>query len=167
MGRSKNQNRHLGIAEVKRTDRDRPISGNVTLKHGKPVKEHQPDIAEQTDSADDHNDLSSQFHRKPNDRSQRRGRLATLGICHRTIRTARPLISTHFRLTNGYPTTPKTIGEFLRQKRMDSGCGQMQVAQQLGVSLATVFKWEHNKTRPPAKLRQRIVEFLGFDPESK
>jgi DNA-binding XRE family transcriptional regulator len=40
------------------------------------------------------------------------------------------------------------------------------MADKLGVSLATIFKWENNKTRPPTHLRRRIVEFLGFDPVS-
>jgi len=34
----------------------------------------------------------------------------------------------------------------------------------LGVSDATIEKWEKNKGQPSKPYRIRIVEFLGFDP---
>jgi len=42
---------------------------------------------------------------------------------------------------------------------------QKQVAAILGVSDTIVSFWEANFYAPPEARRERVVEFLGFDPE--
>jgi len=67
------------------------------------------------------------------------------------------------------PTTAgrgKTLGEFLRQKRVDLGLSQRKLAEMLaiGITDTAVEKWEKNQNRPTESHRRRIIEFLGFDP---
>jgi len=59
---------------------------------------------------------------------------------------------------------PKTLGDFLRKKRVEAGLPQRQVAEIVGVSTETIKMWEHNKTKPTGRFRQSAVAFLGFEP---
>jgi len=67
-----------------------------------------------------------------------------------------------------YPTHPKTFGEHLRKKRIDMHLSMPQLAQLLGLGFTAtaIEKWEKNQNRPTEPYRSRIVEFLGFDPDS-
>ena len=72
----------------------------------------------------------------------------------------------HFRQLKHYPTRPMTFGDYLRQKRIDLGLSQRQLAEILGLGVtdSAVEKWEKNQNRPSELHRLRIVQFLGFDP---
>ena len=72
----------------------------------------------------------------------------------------------HFRALKNYPVAPKTLGEFLRQKRVDLGLSQRKLAEMLdiGITDTAVEKWEKNQKRPTESHRRRVIEFLGFDP---
>jgi len=74
--------------------------------------------------------------------------------------------SLHFKALKNYPAAPKTLGEFLRQKRVDLGLSQRKLAEMLaiGITDTAVEKWEKNQNRPTESHRRRIIEFLGFDP---
>jgi DNA-binding transcriptional regulator YiaG len=89
-----------------------------------------------------------------------------LGICQRTIHLIRTPKSLHFRNLRNYPAHPRTLGEHLRQKRIDLGLSMAQLAKQLGfgVTGSAIEKWEENQNRPTMNHRLRIVKFLGFDP---
>jgi transcriptional regulator with XRE-family HTH domain len=68
-----------------------------------------------------------------------------------------------------YPTDPQTLGEHLRKKRVDLSLSMRQLAMLLGLGITAtaIEKWEKNQNRPTEPYRSRIVEFLGFDPDSK
>jgi hypothetical protein len=89
-----------------------------------------------------------------------------LPICHRTICIKRSTISPHFRQLRRYPTSPRTIGEHLRKKRIDMQLSMTQLADSLGLEISdsAIEKWEKNQNRPTDGHRIRIVDFLGFDP---
>jgi DNA-binding XRE family transcriptional regulator len=99
-------------------------------------------------------------------RITRRGVLALLGICQRTIRHCRSRISVYFRRLRNYPATAKTLRENLWQKRVDLGLSRRQLAEILGIGVtdSAVEKWEKNQNRPSEPHRLRILELLGFDP---
>lgn len=59
-----------------------------------------------------------------------------------------------------------TIGEFMRKKRVQEGLSQLQVAQRIGVSLATISKWEHHRTQVAGEFLTKAITFLGFNPKS-
>ena len=89
-----------------------------------------------------------------------------MGIYHRQITVQRTTISRHLRALKNYPVAPKTLGEFLRQKRVDLGLSQRKLAEILGIGITdtAVEKWEKSQNRPTESHRRRIIEFLGFDP---
>ena len=86
----------------------------------------------------------------------------------RTIRHQRKLSSIHFRQLRRYLTLPQTLGEHLRKERIDRHLSMTQLAKvmRLGITDSAIEKWEKNQNRPTADHRRRIVEFLGFDPDS-
>jgi DNA-binding transcriptional regulator YiaG len=94
--------------------------------------------------------------------------LRLLTIDQRTIHHEKPTVSLHFRQLRHYPTHPKTFGEHLRKKRIDMHLSMPQLAKLLGLGFTAtaIEKWEKNQNRPTEPYRPRIVEFLGFDPDS-
>ena len=64
------------------------------------------------------------------------------------------------------PEHPRTLGEQLRQTRMDRRMTNVEVAHILGVAYQTVEKWEHNRTLIGPKSRPRIIAFISYDPEA-
>ena len=72
----------------------------------------------------------------------------------------------HFKRLRNYPASPKTIGEHLRKKRIDLHLSMSQLAAKLGFGITdtAIEKWEMNQNRPTKEHRNRIVQFLGFDP---
>ena len=110
-------------------------------------------------------------HTHPEERPGREGNnqqvtLRLLGIYHRQITVQRTSISLQYRALKNYPVAPKTLGEYLRQKRVDLGLSQRKLAEILaiGITDTAVEKWEKNQNRPTESHRRRIIEFLGFDP---
>jgi DNA-binding transcriptional regulator YiaG len=89
-----------------------------------------------------------------------------LACCHRTIRHIRSTNSPHFKRLRNYPANPETLGEHLRKKRIDLHLSMSQLAASLGFGITdtAIEKWEKNQNRPTQEHRDRIVEFLGFDP---
>ena len=65
-----------------------------------------------------------------------------------------------FTYANGYPVNPKTIGEHMRKKRMDSRLMQSEVANIIGVSEESIWNWEHGRTKPSKKNLGIINEFV-------
>lgn len=80
-----------------------------------------------------------------------------LPFCHYAIRVAKLRSKT-------YPNQLKTLGDHLRQCRIDRKLFQRQVAEILGVHPLTVVNWERNATTPPAHYREAIGTFLGYLP---
>ena len=96
------------------------------------------------------------------------GALHLLGIGDRTIRHQRSAISLHFKRLRGYPDSPKNLGQHLRKKRLDLSLSMTQLAKLLGDGMTgtAIEKWENGQNYPTPSNRKRIIEFLGFDPES-
>jgi len=91
-----------------------------------------------------------------------------LGIYHRTIHHRKSTASLYFRQLRRYPAHPKTLGEHLRKKRIDLSLSMTQLSEylNLGVSDASIEKWEKDISRPSALYWKCIVEFVGFDPKT-
>jgi transcriptional regulator with XRE-family HTH domain len=64
------------------------------------------------------------------------------------------------------PANPRTLGDHLRKARVDRGQTLEQVARLLGVLGLTVHNWECNIYSPKPRSREKIVEFLGYDPDT-
>lgn len=63
-----------------------------------------------------------------------------------------------------HPKTLKTIGDYIRTKRLDSGLFLREVAEQLQVSKETLNDWELHKAKPLIQQYPAIIQFLGRDP---
>jgi transcriptional regulator with XRE-family HTH domain len=65
---------------------------------------------------------------------------------------------------NGYPESPKTIGEHIRKRRPDLKLLQSDVVGIIGVSECTIFCWEKGLRESSTKCIPRIIDFLGYTP---
>jgi len=63
-----------------------------------------------------------------------------------------------------WPTEVKTLGDMLRCRRVELGLLQREVADRLGVSEASVWQWERNRTEPQVRYLPAIHNFLGYAP---
>jgi DNA-binding XRE family transcriptional regulator len=65
---------------------------------------------------------------------------------------------------NGYPESPKKIGEHIRKRRMDLKLFQRDVAGIIGVTECTINNWENGEINPETKYIPKIIDFLGYTP---
>lgn len=63
-----------------------------------------------------------------------------------------------------YPKKLKTLGDHIRKKRLDLGLFQRDVADQIGVSEATIYNWERNTNSPQVHDIPAVIRFLGYNP---
>lgn len=59
---------------------------------------------------------------------------------------------------------PLSLGQHIAKRRMELKKTRKKCAEELGVSVKTLWSWETNRHQPSTVLRERIVGFLGFDP---
>jgi transcriptional regulator with XRE-family HTH domain len=95
--------------------------------------------------------------------------LSALPSCQKTLRTARPKVSVYEVQFKRYPEHPNTLGEWLRQRRLDLHIRQRDLARQLGVSLTAVQGWELGRFKIGQRFEERIRAFAGLPlrPEPK
>jgi len=63
----------------------------------------------------------------------------------------------------GYISKPITIGQHIRNRRIELGITQASLAEQSGVTASTVYNWEHG-IEPELIHMPKIVSFLGYVP---
>jgi transcriptional regulator with XRE-family HTH domain len=80
-----------------------------------------------------------------------------LPFCSLKLKSNKPL-------SRQYPKEINTLGEHLRQRRLDLGLLQKEVAGKIGVTAGTIYDWERQRTLPEIRFIARIIEFLGYDP---
>ena len=61
-------------------------------------------------------------------------------------------------LTDG---KPKSLGDRLRQRRLELGLSQEQLGRRFGVGRVTLYRWERGACDPPASRRESVTAFLG------
>src|SRR6266478_5896290 len=83
-------------------------------------------------------------------------KLPVLPFCHVALNAAKP--------SPNYLKTLETLGDHIRNRRLELGRFQRQVAEEIGVNETTVFNWERNKARPQIHYLPRILKFLGYNP---
>ena len=95
---------------------------------------------------------------------RQRNLLATLPFLHRHILIPRTRYLPHKNRKVPVPRDPKTIGGYLRKRRLQLGLLQSEVARNLGVSMVTLSLWEGDKVYPTWEYQPRIAEYLGHNP---
>ena len=88
---------------------------------------------------------------------QTRNGTTTLTICELELTAKVP----HKK---GYPTHPKTYGDYMRQLRLDCNLTQHDLSLTLNVYKSTIDKWERGITKPNNYNKYQIIKFLGFNP---
>lgn len=63
-----------------------------------------------------------------------------------------------------YPKHPTTLGQHIRQRRMDLKLLQSDLAQILGVSTYCITYWETSRSIPQINYFPKIHRFLGYCP---
>jgi transcriptional regulator with XRE-family HTH domain len=56
---------------------------------------------------------------------------------------------------------PQALGEHLKRCRLQRSLSQIEVAQTLDVTAATILNWEKGYSRPLAKAIPALLQFLG------
>lgn len=64
-------------------------------------------------------------------------------------------------LGSSYCGPEKSVGDMISAFREQSGCSNEQIAQLLGVSRVTIWKWESGQTKPRTKARSRLEKLLN------
>lgn len=67
-------------------------------------------------------------------------------------------------MSDQYPQAPTTLGDHLRQKRLDLKLLQKDVAKILGTNTDTVTYWENNRVEPSLDFLPKIINFLRYVP---
>jgi len=86
--------------------------------------------------------------------------MGSLPCCHFTLSASRPD-------RRARPAVLNSLGEHIRQRRLDLGLQKKQLARQLGVDETTIHNWEGKGVVPALRLMPRIIEFLGNDPSDE
>ncbi len=63
-----------------------------------------------------------------------------------------------------YPNEINTIGDHIRNRRLDLGLLQEHVAVQIGVTEITICNWETNRYEAETRHLPHIIRFLGYTP---
>lgn len=64
----------------------------------------------------------------------------------------------------GYVKNPQTIGNHIRNKRLERKLTQKGLADKLGVHHSSVLHWEAGTKEPNVKQLPLIIQFLGYEP---
>ncbi len=63
-----------------------------------------------------------------------------------------------------YITDALTIGDKIRNRRLELSLLQKDVASLLGTVEEAIYRWETNRNKPEIKYMPKIIEFLGYFP---
>jgi ribosome-binding protein aMBF1 (putative translation factor) len=90
------------------------------------------------------------------------GRIALLGIAHRTIRISRSHISINRRPRKVFPTTLETLGDRLQVARFEKGLLLSELAQKLQIPTVLVKRWEENLETPTKDQWEKVAYLLNL-----
>ncbi|OQW39779.1 MAG: hypothetical protein A4S08_06060 [Proteobacteria bacterium SG_bin4] len=69
-------------------------------------------------------------------------------------------------IPKSYDFDPKTLGDHVLKRRLFLKLSQPQLAKLLGVAAETILNWELNYRKPGINHIGKLIQFLGYDPES-
>ena len=73
----------------------------------------------------------------------------------------------HRLLRGKFIPNPTSLGEKIRNKRLELRLLQKDVAKLIGISEDCLTYWENNRSEPSVRYYPRIIAFLGYYPFSK
>jgi DNA-binding XRE family transcriptional regulator len=66
----------------------------------------------------------------------------------------------HWESNQRIATHPQTLGEKIKKRRIELHMFQQEAASRIGVSIASLSKWECGVTKPSSRMTKSIQEFL-------
>lgn len=69
-------------------------------------------------------------------------------------------------LSASSPASVKSLGQYLRQRRLHRGLSQEVLAEAIGVSARSIRRWEQDQAVPQEVARERLCQVFGIDPRS-
>lgn len=75
-------------------------------------------------------------------------------------------LSLKAKKTSKIPQNPKTLGDHIRKRRLELKLFQSAVAGIIGVEEASIYNWEKNLSNPSIKYIPKIIQFLGYAPDT-
>jgi magnesium chelatase family protein len=57
-----------------------------------------------------------------------------------------------------------TLGQMLRRRRVERGLWLKDAAEEMGIGLFTLIKWEKQSSQPDSRYYPAIIAFLGYEP---
>ena len=70
-------------------------------------------------------------------------------------------IKVRFRVSRYALINTSTFGGWLRQRRLEMGLMQKELAKKIGVSKSSVYEWENGRKKPLKKNLERIYDVLS------
>ncbi len=92
--------------------------------------------------------------------------MALLAFCDRVFKAKFPEKS-RGRRRFPWHEEPKVLVDFARKKRLAEGLSQDRFGALVGVRRSCVKLWETHLKSPSPENRDRLREFVGFDPEKE
>jgi DNA-binding transcriptional regulator YiaG len=83
--------------------------------------------------------------------------MGSLPFCHVTLSSTRPD-------RRSRPAGLNSLGDHIRERRLDLCLQNKHLARKLGVDETTIHNWEDKGIAPAIRFMPRILEFLGYDP---
>jgi len=83
--------------------------------------------------------------------------MVALPCCHVTLSSDR-------RDNRIRPAVLKSLGDHIKERRLDLGLQKKELARQLRVDETTIHNWEDKGATPALRFIPRIVDFVGYDP---
>ena len=63
----------------------------------------------------------------------------------------------------GYVHDPETVGDLMRNRRLELGLLRRHVARTVGTRVQTIRNWEVNRSSPHLRFMPAVNAFLGYD----
>src|ERR1035441_6827609 len=86
----------------------------------------------------------------------RSGRVALLGIAQRTIHVKYPLNRGNQRRSKVLKLNIKTVGDWLKVKRVEKNLMPCHLAGKMGIATSLVCSWESNTCQPDRSEERRV-----------
>jgi transcriptional regulator with XRE-family HTH domain len=67
---------------------------------------------------------------------------------------------------SAYPAKLESLGNHIRQRRLDLGLRQRDVAHRIGVDESSILNWEREWSEPELRYLPAIIAFLGYVPDT-
>jgi DNA-binding transcriptional regulator YiaG len=99
----------------------------------------------------------------PPQRQRRLGQL--MGIAQRTVVAKFDDSKQKYSVRKLIPVNPKTVGDYLLLKRIESSLSQPELAIKANVSMRMISAWEHDRTVPTTEQWQMLTSILKLNLE--